>query len=39
MLRKLFGTGSGRVNAEENVWNREFKVKCRGKYLELRVEE
>jgi len=26
MLRKMFGTGSGRVNAEENVWNWEFKV-------------
>jgi len=26
MPRKIFGTGSGRVNAEEKFWNWEFKV-------------
>jgi hypothetical protein len=34
----MFGIGSGKVNAEENVWNWEFKVQCSGKCFELGVE-
>jgi hypothetical protein len=34
----MFGTGSGRVNGEENVWKWELKGKCCRKCLELGVE-
>jgi hypothetical protein len=38
MLRKMFGTGSGTVNDEENVWNCELKGECCRKCLEQGVE-